>query len=157
MASTPPKLAISCKDADQESLDLILDNVHDREVDLENIRYDEATGVLTLPVDYFDYDDAICRRNLFIYRTDDIPVLKAKLEIHGVRNWKLVQDPDEVYFMLNHIHISDTAIEITGVPGRFELAGEGFTLNLAVFEKRIGTARQWSFLVMDGDRVIERF
>lgn len=116
----------------------ILDMVHDREIDLDGVRYDEEAHQLILPLTVISDVSSKTSHKFGLLRFKHYPIYIGTLIVENLTSWKTF-DPDKIRTcMINYINLNKSDFEIVGATSNFvKGVGDNINISLRVFTNEI--------------------
>jgi hypothetical protein len=127
-------------------LDEIISRVHDRYFDLEKIVFDETQKILRIPITVIE-EEITVSRNIFLIKVHTHPVCGAKLQIHMVRRFEVVDEANIGQGVINTISVEGDAVVIKcSLPVTIKATVTEFHLTLDVTDQIIEYKRYYSLI-----------
>jgi hypothetical protein len=127
-----------------KNLNKILDQVHDRSVDINLVQFNEIQQTLIIPLTV-DSEDLINHKiKYLIFKYGLLRVFEAELRIEGVSSYYFEDPGDNIAFMINNIIINNNNFIVDGsTPNCIKGQGSEISLVLNVFEDQYSEV--WKF------------
>ena len=128
------------------ALSEILNRVHDRFFDLEEIVFDETQKILWIPITVIGEESSVSR-NMFLVKVHTHPICAANLIIHTVSRFEIVDQAETGQGNINTIGMDgDSVIIECGLPVTITAKVNEFHLTLNVSDQVLGYKRYYSLL-----------
>jgi hypothetical protein len=126
---------------DIKEIGSILDYVHDRSFEIEEISFDKAKQILSIPLTVISEESEIVRKILFLKITAH-PVLKAELLIYSTVDYTLTDDAQIGRGNINIIESKEgTVVVRCGIPVTIRVQVSEFHVELIISDQVVGKKR----------------
>ena len=123
----------------------ILDYVHDRSFELSDVKYDNSTGILSIPLTVI-IELVIDHKVFFLFHTWNNPIVKADLVVRNVTAYEIIDNAEIGVGIINTITLKDHVIRInSSVPVRIEAEISELCIELKLSNTTVGKVSRFSF------------
>ena len=123
----------------------ILDYVHDRSFELSDVKYDNSTGILSIPLTAI-IELVIDHKVFFLFHTWNNPIVKADLVVRNVTAYEIIDNAEIGVGNINTITLEDHVVRInSSVPVQIEAEISEFCIELKLSSITVDKVSQFSF------------
>ncbi len=123
----------------------ILDYVHDRSFELSDVKYDNSTSILSIPLTVI-IELVIDHKVFFLFHTWNNPIVKADLVVRNVTEYEIIDNAEIGVGNINTITLEDHVVRIiSSVPVQIEAEISELCIELKLSSTTVGKVSRFSF------------